>query len=195
MNRLNLKDWSLLDDIRQKIKTESEAKNWRAVPDLIIQSIVLCGGEVNDSWMDVAEMFREAETINQPRVHFPIFSAKEEDHKTVPWEYEGRTWYFWLNLFASHYGWSAQEIAELDLDDAIGCYEEISVDEQHRKEWEYGLSEMAYVYDKATKTSRFRPLSKPDWMTSTSQTRKPVKKTMIPVAAMPVGNIINLDEK
>lgn len=194
MNRLNLKDWSRLDDIRQKIESEAEEGNWQAVPNLIIEYVVRCGGEEKESWFEVAEMYQEAVVLNQSRIKFPIFSSKEKS-KRVPWEYEGRTWYFWLNLFASHYGWSAQEIEILDLDDAVGLLEEITVDEQHEKEWQYGLSEMAYVYDKSTKKSRFRPLSRPDWMLmSPDQAKKAVKKTLIPVSAMPVGNIINLDE-
>lgn len=194
MNRLNLKDWSRLDDIRQKISAEAEAGRWQTVPNLIIESILLCSGEVDDPpWMEVAELYQEAITLNQPRIRFPIFSGKEKDHKRVPWEYDGRTWYFWLNLFASKYGWSAEEISILDLDDAIGLYEEIVVDEQHEKEWEYGLSEMAYVYDKTTKTSRFKPLDKPDWMLlSSDHAKKPVKKIRMPKSALPVGEIINL---
>lgn len=196
MNRLNLKDWSRLDDIRQKIDTEAEAGNWQAVPNLVIEYAVLCGAEIDGPpWMEVAEMYQEAVRVNQPRVKLPIFSGKGKDHKIVPWEYEGRTWHFWLNLLASKYGWSFRDIADLDIDDAFGLYEEISVDEQHEKEWQYGLSEMAYVYDKNTKKSHFKPLGKPDWMLmSPEQAKKPVKLTKILKAAMPVGNVIHLDE-
>lgn len=193
MNRLNLKDWSRLDDIRQKINTEAEAGRWQIVPNLIIESIILCGAEIEDPpWMDVAELYVEAVTLNQPRIKFPIFTSKEKGKK-MPWEYEGRTWYFWLNLFAGQYGWAAQDIGELDLDDAFGLYEEIVVDDQHEKEWEYGLSEMAYVYNTTTKKSHFRPLSKPDWMLlSPDQAKKSVKKIRMPKSALPVGEIINL---
>ena len=194
MNRLTLKDWSKLDDIRQKISSEAEMGRWQLIPNLIFESVLLCGAEIEDPpWSEVSELYVEAVKVNQPRIKFPIFNSKEKGKKK-PWEYEGRTWYFWLNTLASRYGWSAEQIGELDLDDAIGLYEEIIVDEQHEREWQWNLSERAFVYNKTTKQSNYKSLERPDWMSMYDPSEpQPVKKIRIPVKAMPVGNIISLD--
>ncbi len=194
MNRLTLRDWSKLDDIRQKMSSEAEMGRWQLIPNLIFESVLLCGAEIEDpSWNEVAELYVEAIKVNQPRIKFPIFNSKEKG-KNKPWEYQGRTWYFWLNTLASRYGWSAEQIGELDLDDAIGVYQEIILDEQFEKEWEWGLSERAFVYNKSSKTSSFKPLGRPDWMSMYDPSEpQPVKKIRIPVKAMPVGVIISLD--
>ena len=194
MNRLTLRDWSRLDDIRQKISSEAEMGRWQLIPNLIFESVLLCGAEIEDPpWQEMAQLYVEAIQVNQPRIKFPIFNSKEKGSKK-PWEYSGRTWYFWLNILASKYGWSAEQIAELDLDDAVGLYEEIVLDEQFEKEWEWGLSERAFVYNKSSKSSTFKALERPSWMSMHDPSEpKPVKMIKIPVKAMPVGNIISLD--
>ena len=195
MNRLTLRDWSRLDDIRQKISTEAEMGRWQLIPNLIFESVLLCGGELDDPpWNEVAELYIEAVRVNQPRIKFPIFNSKEKGKKK-PWEYQGRTWYFWLNTLASRYGWSAEQIGEMDLDDAIGLYQERLVDEQHQKEWEWGLSERAFVYkSQSAKTKSFNPLGRPDWMSMYDPSEpKPVIKMKIPKSAMPQGLVISLD--
>ncbi len=194
MNRLTLRDWSKLDDIRQKMSSEAEMGRWQLIPNLIFESVLLCGAEIEDpSWNEVSELYVEAIKVNQPRIKFPIFNSKEKG-KNKPWEYQGRTWYFWLNTLASRYGWSAEQIGELDLDDAIGLYEEIIVDEQMEREWGWNLSERAFVYNKTTKQSNYKSLERPDWMSMYDPSEpQPVKKIRIPVKAMPVGVIISLD--
>lgn len=194
MNRLKLRDWSKLDTIRRKIETAAEEKRWAVIPDFIFEAIELCreSFKENTPWMKVAEAYSESLKVNYPRIKFPFLSSKEKG-KDLPWDYPERTWYFWVNLLAGHYGWTQEYIGELDLDDALGLYEEILVNQQMKQEWEWGLSEIAYPYEKATKKQKFRPLSRPDWMIQTSKS-KPVKTIKIPKSAMPVGNIVNLDE-
>lgn len=192
--RLKFKEWIQLDSIKKKIDEEAEAGHWQAIPDLIFQFITACGYELDDPpWMEAAEAFTSAVEENKPRIQFPIFKSRERG-KHQPWEYEGRSWYFWLNVFARNYGWTGEVVAELDLDDAIGLYQEILVDEQFEKEWQHSLSELAYQYNKATKKSVFKPLGRPDWMSQYDRVpNQPIKTVKIPVKAMPIGVIINLD--
>jgi len=191
--RLKFREWIQLDEIKHKIDDEAEAGHWQKIPDLIFSFITTCGYEVGDPpWMEVRELFAQAASENQPRINFPIFSSKEKGKKNA-WDYEGRTWYFWLNTFASKYGWTPDVVRELDLDDAIALYQEILVDDQHEKEWQWGLSEIAYPYSKSTKKQSFKPLGRPDWMVIHSSSQ-PMKTVKIPKSAMPVGVVINLDE-
>src|SRR5687767_289801 len=193
--RLKFREWIRLDEIRKKIDDESQAGHWQKIPDLIFQFITTCGYEVDDPpWMEVQGLYAQAVIENQPRIKFPLFSSKESG-KPSPWEYEGRSWYFWLNTFARNYGWTPEVVGELDLDDAIGLYQEILVDEQFEKEWEHSLSEVAYSYDKATKKTKFKALGRPDWMAKYSVVpNQPEKTVRIPQSAMPVGVVVNLDE-
>lgn len=191
--RLKFKQWIQLDDVRKKIEKETEEGKWQKIPDLIFQFIFLCGYEIDDPpWMEVQKIYVQAVSENQPRIAFPLFRSKEKGKDTA-WDYEERSWYFWLNLFARTYGWTVEDVEDLDLDDVMGLYQEILVDEQMEKEWEWGLSEMAYPYNKSTKKQHFKPLSRPDWMVI-HPSNQPVKKVKIPIKALPVGVIINLDE-
>ena len=191
--RLKFKEWIRLDEIRKKIDEEAEAGHWQKIPNLIFEFITVCGVEIDDPpWMDVRALYDQCVIENQPRIQFPIFRSKEKG-KPSAWDYEGRSWYFWLNIFAKNYGWTPEIVEDLDLDDAVGLYEEILVEDQFSKEWQWGLSEMAYPYNKSTKKQHFKPLGRPDWMVVHSSDQ-PQKKVKIPIKSLPVGVVINLDE-
>lgn len=193
--RLKFRDWLRLDDVKKRTDQAAKAGEWQKIPDLICEFITLCGYEVNDSWFEVMKSYSQATLENQPTYEFPIFKSKEKG-KRQPWEYEGRSWYFWLNLFAKAYGWTAEVVADLDIDDAIALYQEVLVDDQAQKEWEYSLSEIAYPFDKTTKKSNYKPLGRPDWMALYDKVpNQPSKTVKIPKSAMPVGVVISLDGK
>lgn len=193
--RLKFGQWIHLEEIKKEIDKEAEAGKWQKIPDLVFQFIIACGYEVDDPpWMDIQKIYFQAVEENRPRISFPLFKSREKG-KQRPWDYAERSKYFWLNIFARNYGWTPDVVFDLDLDDAIGLYEEILVDEQFEKEWVYSLSEIAYPYDKNTKKSRFKPLGKPDWMAMYDHVpNQPAKTVKIPVKAMPIGEIVALDE-
>lgn len=193
--RLPLREWADLDDIRQKMDAGIEKGDVVGVSELILKTIEACGvkAKSNAPWFYTVQIYSECLLENAPRKKFPILMSKEKSKK-MPWEYEGRTWYFWLNMFADRYGWSEDQIGRLDIDDAIGLYQEILVERQIRDEFEWGLHEVAYEYIPATKKSKYRPLPRPDWMVQYAPgEKKPVKKTKILKAMMPVGNIETID--
>lgn len=117
--------------------------------------------------------------------------VQKETNEKIGWEYSGRTWFVWLHLLASAYGWSINYIEYLDIDNAIALLQEILVDSQLKKEWEWSMSEIAYQYNEHTKTSKFVPLDRPEWMQPIS---KPVKKTKIRISDIPVGLVMKWDE-
>jgi hypothetical protein len=193
-SRLSLRGWAALEDLRRSIDSAAEEGEWSVVPELIFQSIELCCEVDRDSdWMEVAATYNQILQLNLPTKKFPMLTSKDKG-KPMPWEYPGRSWYFWLNVLAKSYGWSAEEIGEMDVDDAIGLYQEIVIDDQLENEWQWGLSEMSYEYNNSTKKSHFKPLPRPDWMKGVVGKPKPVPKIKMPVRMMPVGNIFNLDE-
>ncbi len=142
------------------------------------------------AWFDFVSIYYKAIELNSPTLSFPFLQERQKEEKKLPWEYEGRAWFFWLNLFAKNYGWDEKTIEELDIDTALGAMQEIFIDEQMEKEWDWGLSEIAYPYDTSTKKSKFKPLDRPAWM-------MPIIPKQMPTVRMhrkhlPIGNIIDL---
>ena len=78
-------------------------------------------------------------------------------------------------------------IGDLHVVEAFAKIQEIVVDEQLDREFIYGLSEVAYRYDKASKSSKFVPLPRPVWMRPKIE---PVKKVLIPAAMLPMGVVM-----
>lgn len=195
--RKSLRKWIELEEARSKIKDVLKTKNATRAAVSIFAYIQLAQTGQEDYELDklyapnVFTLFLEAFTINSPRMNFPILKSAADKNEKLPWEYEGRSWYFWLNLLSEKYGWNMDYISLLDIDDAIGLYQEIEIDRQLQKEWEWGLSEIAYQYDKASKSSKFHPLSRPSWMRPIAPKPKIIK---IKRDFLPVGNVIGTNE-
>ena len=108
------------------------------------------------------------------------------DSETVSWDYEGRTWYAWANLFAKSFSWALEYIAELDLDDAIALLQEMRSSEQLNREWEWMLTEISY-----DKKGKHKELPRPHWMKGTII---PEASTKIKKSMLPVGNVLSWNE-
>lgn len=141
-------------------------------------------------WGDFVNVYSKAVMENLPRLRFPILEENKKEIIRFPWEYQGRAWFFWLNLFASNYGWSEESVSEMDIDSALGLYQEILVDSQFQKEWEWSLSEIAFPYNSSTKKQEYKPLARPNWMLP--ETPKELPKVKIRRDMLPVGNIIDV---
>lgn len=122
-----------------------------------------------------------------PQVELPITSPSNEKSKEESWDYDNRTWHLYSHMLAKTYGWTLEEIANLPVLEALSKIQEIIVDDQLDREFYYGLSEIAYRYDKNSKTSSFVPMTRPHWMRPRME---PIKKSLIPKSMLPVGNII-----
>lgn len=143
-------------------------------------------------WYEIVEVFFSCMEQNKIRFQFPILKQGPGAKEEHPWNYPGRDWYYWLNLFASAYGWTADQVEGLDIDDAIALLQEIELDDQFQKEWEHGLSEIAYPYDAGSKKKKFVPLKRPRWMNKMPDVTKLVRK--IPKKMLPVGLVLKTNE-
>jgi hypothetical protein len=114
----------------------------------------------------------------------------DPEHKPPAYEYEDRTWAWWLHKLASRYGWSRDQIFDLYPEEAACYLQEIFVAEFDETDQQRSLSELAYKYDKGAQTSRFVPTPRPGWMVGMEapKTRKVHRR------AVPVGNVISLDD-
>lgn len=123
-----------------------------------------------------------------PVLELPITTPSHETSKEESWDYPTRTWHLYSHLLAKSYGWTLEYISQLQVEEALSKIQEIIVDDQLSREFEYGLSEVAYHYDKNSKTSKFVPLPRPHWMRTKIQ---PIKRMLIPKSMLPVGNVIS----
>lgn len=191
MNRLRLKDWLSLSGYRKEI---SDNQN---VPNNLCKSLALSESKEWETlpWFEIGEAFFLLVEANQISIDFPILKdAPSRDEKSVPpWEYPNREWYFWVHLFSSKYGWNIEYISDLDIDDAVALMQEIELDRQLSKEWDYQLSEISYSYDAGSKKSRFVPLPRPKWMQKPVNIKATLRK--IPKKFLPLGVIIKIDDE
>jgi hypothetical protein len=197
--RLTLKGWTSLEGSKLEMDEAVKNKDFDKYYTAIVQFIELASSippkiDWNKvPWFETLSVYSQAVVLNSPTIKFPILASTKADNKKLPWEYSGRAWYFWLHLLASNYGWSEEVIGDLDIDTAIGLYQEILLSEQLEKEWTYSLSELAYPYNQATKKSNYKPLGRPEWMLPMAPKQLPVIKMRKDM--MPIGNIVDLTEK
>ena len=162
ISRAKLKKWFQLEDIRSK--TKEKAENGENIADLLCSylSSAICAGRWDKlKWDRVQAEYIWSIKLHTPLKDHKIFSnSSREKSNTL----SDNSWLMWANMLAESYGWRLDEIAELDIDDAIGLIQEILYSEQLQREWEWGLSEKSVSYDTRTKKAKFHPLERPDWM-------------------------------
>jgi len=199
IQRLLLKKRAKLDELGQSMGDAVSKGDFDKYYLLLVQFVetALTQDKVDWNkvpWQEFLVAYSEVVKLNAPTLEFPILvSSKKKQDKKLPWEYDGRAWYFWLNLFASNYGWDEKKIENMDIDTALGLYQEILMDEQFAKEWTWQLSEISYPYNQSSKKQEFKPLERPEWMLPLAPTHLPVirmRKDM-----MPMGNIMDLSAK
>ena len=195
VERARLRLWFDLEDVRSKLEEAVGRGDTQAVSLIICSYLSIASNEdietfQNAGWEEVAIAFADVLDLNSPRLQFPLFKFKEDRPlDTVSWDYKGRLWYVWAHLLASAYGWTEEYISGLEIESGLAFVQETMVEDQLRKEWEWSLTEMAYEFNKASKTSRYKPLPRPNWM---KEIRKAPKKTKMLKSMLPVGVIENL---
>lgn len=193
LTRAKLRTWLLLEDINEQIRKAVETSNVDQIVDLLVCYVSTAYNSsekyLNVPWVEFVSIFGDAQSINRPSIDFPILNSSEKLQKN-PWDYDERTWYMWLHLFSSNYGWTEDIVANLDVDVALGMFQEILVDEQLQKEQAWVRSEVAYGYNSQTKKSEFRELPRPLWMKVDSKPRE-IPKTKIRKDMIPTGIIMS----
>ena len=194
VERAKLRLWFALEDICSKLKEAVEGGDTQAVSLLICSYLSAASCEdvetfQNVVWEEAATAFADVRALNSPRLQFPLFNVGEDTPDMVSWDYKGRLWYLWVHLLAKAYGWTEECISELEIESGLAFIQETMVEDQLKKEWEWSLTELAYEYNQASKTSRYKPLPRPNWMRAI---RKAPKKTTMLRMMLPYGPIENL---
>lgn len=196
--RHKLKKWLQLEELHSNTLKAAETSNENDFLFSIFSYISVAFGVSMEvlselDWHEISIAYENGLKTNKPLLKLPIF--KGGDSVTYPWDYPGRNWYSWLYRLASKFGWTIEYLAELDIDDAVALIQEILIQEQFDKEWEWRRSQVAYGYDASTKKSKFIELPRPDWMKGTPVKRiKEPPKVRIPIHMLPVGNVITAND-
>lgn len=191
----NLRQWIRLEDIRSGIIKAAENKDTIGFSTQMYLYISTAFNIPTNkiekyNWEKCMELYMVAVSACIPRYDVALLKSRMKDTKEG-WDYEGRTWYIWSHMLSSNYGWTLDTISAMDFEDAISLMQEIMINDQLDREWQWGLSEIAYSYNSTSKESKLRKLPRPDWMEVTLI--KPITKVMIPKNMMPVGAIIKMD--
>jgi hypothetical protein len=197
--RSKLRAWLVLEDFYSKIIEAAEKGNREefvsSFYSYVSTAFSIPAEELQSCpWYEVTRAFREIYLINIPSLDFPILRRKMEEkgkNKKIEWEYPGRTWYIWLHLISKEYGWDINYIENMLPDDGIALLQEILLDDQLDKEWEWSLTELAYSYDANTKTSKFIPLERPEWMRPNKVAK--VEKVKVRASELPIGIVLKWD--
>jgi len=190
--RPKFRRWAVLEDRKYDAIKAVE----QGAPDFplfvfgyISTALTICPKKFNKVyWQDALKAFLKIHSVTAPDASLPLVSLNSDKRsERDAWDYSGRLWYFYANIFASAYGWSEKQIAGLSVDAALSYMQEILTAEQFEKEFQHRLAETSYSYDKATKKSKYIPLPKPYWMVAK---KKDVPKVIsIRADMLPVGVI------
>jgi len=190
VTRAKLKRWLQLEDVREQIARAADREDR---PGFVAQiySYLSVALSVEDDfsqlpWFEIVEAYQQILSVNIPNLDLPLLHATSTGEK-VPWDYEGRGWYSWANIFSKAFGWTLEYVAELDLDDAIALLQEIKADDQVEREWEWMLTEVSY-----DRKGKHKELPRPHWMRGIiipDNTKTKIKKSMLPV-----GNVVRWNE-
>ena len=196
LERPKLKQWLRFEEIRA-VQEETAAVRNESFSTMICSYLAAVFSKSvedfsHEPWFVVLNLYLSVIDFFAPTLPFSILTSNPKHGVTekVAWEYPGRTWYMWLDMLGSRYHWTQEVIAELSIDDAMGLFQETLFNNQLDKEWQWSLTELAYPYNAASKTSRFQPLERPIWMrTNIAEQQKNVKihKSMIPLGVYEQG--------
>lgn len=162
---------------------------------LMAQSFRIAG--FNPVGLDGQELlfaYKELLTLNKLLWLLPFQSQKEnnKEHKILPYDYPNRNVAWMIDKLASHYGWTRHYIMDSLYPEEVYSYiQEIIIREHNELEERRMLSDKAWQYDKASKTSRYMPLTKPQWM----QVQPEFKSVKMSKHIMPVGLVISANDQ
>jgi len=177
-----------LREARQAIKNHDVGSLINSIRSYLELAI---GEEVDPldcNWAEFFSAFILLVSLNRIPSHIKALTARDHRRsRPPPWDHPDRTYVLWIHLIATNYGWSREEIENLWPEEAAAFVQEILIDEQTKREWEYFLSPIAHPTDKRGK-DMFKPLPRPLWMQEGAR----VKKMKIPRKLLPSGRIIDL---
>jgi hypothetical protein len=184
---IGFQTWCELEEIRNKLNKTVETGTFSELIIAYVSTVLLLPRFILRKlfWLQVTQLFSLAVNSTRPTLKLPILITKHTDEgRKVSWDYEGRTWFYYSHLLAQNYGWKLDYIGKLSVDTVIAHIQELLTSQQLENEFSWAMSEIAYPYDKASKTQKFKPLKRPYWML---EEVREIKKIKILKSSLPVG--------
>jgi hypothetical protein len=198
---LRLGDFFTLEELRDKFLSAVRKKDKKLFKKYLLETLELQTKEkVNPpdlitALRSLVEIYKnnkiDAEAVMlvpPPKNPNPKLNATQQEQDR--WDYKTRYVAQWIDAFARAYHWSLEQIINLEVNVATYLFQEIRVNEQFEKEWQYSLSELAYQDKDGSGTRRFVPLKRPYWMNE--HIDGVIKKVKIRKDMLPSGHIIDL---
>lgn len=120
----------------------------------------------------------------------PVPDKATEKQKPLGWSYSDRHVASYIHMLSKSYGWTLDEVLNINPNLAFYLIQEIIFDDFNEKEWYYKLTEFAYKYEEGSKTSSYVPLPRPYWMREEVYDVVPKKQRMLK-SALPFGMIVD----
>ena len=195
VKRHTLKPWLKLSDIQKQTQEAADAQDVAGVYHLLTEYVSAAIGSCPElPWVDFYILYGEIAKQNELDTKYPILRASDKEEIPLSWEYTGRSYYFWIHTLAKNFGWSINYIDNLEINTAVALLQEIEVEEQLQREFQWNMSEMAYSYDGTT--SKHNPLTRPQWMLDDPLAKyKQQKRPEFDPRFMPIGNVVSVDVK
>lgn len=190
LSRSKFRTWVRLEEIREKITKASDVDDLSdGIGQYLADALDVSINTIETmDWEDAANIFAIQNNLNQNVRILPFMLFHPKEDKPVPYDYDGRLFYHYAHAIAKEYGWSLDQIADLDVDDALSLMQEIMVSIHLQREWEWEISERSSGYDPDTRKPKHIPYTLPDWMLPLPAEPKVYR---IPKAMLPVGNVVS----
>lgn len=194
---VKFRKWAELENKKQEWVTALIEKD-DTFPDKLYGYLsILLKADFNKlTWVETVSTFYKIHSVIQKSIlPIPLLTKPGDEGKDkVNWDYPERLWYFYSHVIAQSYGWSPDQIAQLEISDGLAYIQEIFTDEYQQNDFLWSTSEVAYSYDKATKKSKYNKLPTPYWMRPNFTTEKP-KPIKIEKSLIPMGNVVSINEE
>jgi hypothetical protein len=196
--RLKLGDFFILEELKDKFRETIKKKDRKGFRRVILDIIQLQTKEkiipnsLLESLIAVSEIISR-NVLSAETVMFrppPKNETPKKEIKKDRWDYPTRYVAEWIDYFARVYHWSFEQIINLGIDTAAYLFQEIQLNEQLKKEWQYSLTELAYQDKDGSGKRVFVPLKRPYWMNN--EIDGVIKTTKIRKDMLPAGVIIDL---
>lgn len=153
-------------------------------PQTIREYLRLCEVSEEAPGIEMLTAYLQLREMNQMTADIPLIKENASDQKKNAWDYPQRFAAVWMHTLASAYGWSREDILDLDIDEALCYLQEILVEDYFAKEFDNSLSPNSFKHDGKGK-AEYVPITKPFWMTpkQPQQNRNRTLKSVIPPGA------------
>jgi hypothetical protein len=147
-------------------------------------------------WTKIVLALYKSLTKLSYKIDLALFEPTKEDKKddSVSWNYDGRAWHLYAHMIAGKYGWLVEYISNLRLPVVLPLIQEILLEDQLTKEFQWSMSERSSYYDDKAKVSKANPLPRPNWMNKHIDPAKELRVTQIPVGMMPMGQGLTVEQ-